>query len=69
MTTDTENIWKTLQDEALKEQPQPEEKTFSQFRKETGLSRYKAEIFLAKQIKLGTLKMREINGVRYFSPA
>ena len=68
MTTDTENIWKTLQDEALKEQPQPEEKTFSQFRKETGLSRYKAEIFLAKQIKLGTLKMREINGVRYLSP-
>ena len=69
MTTNTENIWKTLQDEALKEQPQPDEKTASQFRKETGLSRYKVEIFLAKQIEVGTLKMREINGVRYFSPA
>ena len=68
MTTDTENIWKTLQEEALKEQPQLDEKTASQFRKETGLSRYKTEIFLAKQIELGTLRMREINGVRYFSP-
>jgi len=69
MTTDTEDIWKTLQEEALKEQPQLEEKTASQFREETGLSRYKVEIFLAKQVEVGTLKMREINGVRYFSPA
>jgi hypothetical protein len=69
MTTDIDGIWKTLKAEAEKEQPRPDERTVSQFAEETGLTRYRAKTFLNGQVAEGKLKMREIKGTFYYSPA
>ena len=69
MMTDINSIWETLKLEAEKDQPLPDERTISQFAEGTGLTRYRAKAFLNGQVAEGKLKMREIKGTFYYSPA